>query len=60
LIITTNLNISALTNPETIKDKRIYSRILEICSPIIFTGENRRIEKMKEKSKLAYEILKKE
>ena len=59
LIITTNLNISALTNPETIKDKRIYSRILEICSPIIFTGENRRIEKMKEKSKLAYEILKK-
>ena len=60
LIITTNLNISALTNPETIKDKRIYSRILEICSHIIFTGENRRIEKMKEKSKLAYEILKKE
>lgn len=58
LIITTNLSISALTNPQTIKDKRIYSRILEICSPIIFTGENRRIEKMKEKSKLAYGILK--
>ncbi|MDO5714478.1 MAG: ATP-binding protein [Tissierellia bacterium] len=58
LIITTNLNISALTNPESTKDKRIYSRILEICSPIIFTGGNRRINKMKEKSKLAYELLK--
>ena len=58
LIITTNLNISSLTNPESTKDKRIYSRILEICSPIIFTGGNRRINKMKEKSKLAYELLK--
>lgn len=58
LIITTNLNISALTNPQSTKDKRIYSRILEICSPIIFTGGNRRINKMKEKSKLAYDLLK--
>mgnify|MGYP003771888693 FL=1 len=58
LIITTNLNISQLTNPKGIREKRIYSRILEIASPIIFTGKNRRIEKMKEKSRQTYQLLK--
>ena len=58
LIITTNLNISQLTNPIGVREKRIYSRILEMASPIIFTGKNRRIKKMKDKSNLIYELLK--
>lgn len=58
LIITTNLNISQLTNPESTKDKRIYSRILEMCTPIIFVGTNRRINKMKQKSKNTMQLLK--
>lgn len=58
LIITTNLNISQLTNPIGVREKRIYSRILEMASPIIFTGKNRRIKKMKDKSNFTYKLLK--
>lgn len=57
LIITTNLNLSSFTNPNSTKEKRIYSRILEMCSPLIFTGENRRLKQMKEKARQVRELL---
>lgn len=42
MLITTNLDIKQLKNPESIEEKRIYSRILQVCAPIAFKGENLR------------------
>lgn len=42
LIITTNLSLEKLKNPEDIENKRIYDRILERCFPVEVAGSNRR------------------
>ena len=38
LIITTNLAISQLRNPEDVAHARIYSRVLEMCTPVHVPG----------------------
>jgi DNA replication protein DnaC len=45
LIITTNLTLEQLENPEKIEHKRIYDRILEKCTPMAFDGVNMRNKK---------------
>ena len=45
LIVTTNLPLSALTKPENMNYQRIYDRVLELCTPLYFGGENRRRQK---------------
>ncbi len=57
IILTTNLSMAQLTAPSNLKEQRIYSRILEMAVPILFTGENRRLTKMKEKAKQLNSIL---
>lgn len=42
LIVTTNLTLEELQNPEDTAHARIYDRLLEMCSPLCFTGENLR------------------
>ena len=42
LIITTNLTIGEIRNPENVADARIYSRVLEMCTPIHVGGGDRR------------------
>ena len=42
MIITTNLSIDKIKNPEDIENMRIYDRILERCFPLEVTGGNRR------------------
>lgn len=42
LIITTNLTISELRNPDDVPHARIYSRILEMCTPVNISGGDRR------------------
>lgn len=42
LIITTNLELSEMSNTDDFRYKRIYERILEICQPIEFKGANLR------------------
>lgn len=42
LIITTNLTISQLRNPEDVAHARIYSRVLEMCTPVHVPGHDRR------------------
>ena len=42
LIVTTNLTLDDLHNPEDTAHSRIYDRLLEMCSPLCFTGENLR------------------
>ena len=45
LIVTTNLPLSALTKPKNMDYQRIYDRVLELCTPLYFGGENRRRQK---------------
>lgn len=45
VIITTNLSLTELKHPSDTAHKRIYDRILEMCVPIRFNGENMRSSK---------------
>ncbi|MCD8122483.1 MAG: ATP-binding protein [Clostridiales bacterium] len=42
LIVTTNLSIFTLKHPEDTAHKRIYDRVLSMCVPVSFIGENHR------------------
>ena len=42
VIITTNLTMEELRQPEDVAHARIYSRVLEMCTPVQVTGEDRR------------------
>lgn len=42
LIITTNLLINDLRNPQDVAHARIYSRVLEMCTPVQVYGADRR------------------
>ena len=55
LIVTTNLTLEELQHPEDTAHARIYDRLLEMCCPLFFTGENirkstaqRKMEQLKE------------
>ena len=49
LIVTTNLTIAEIKNPIDTANKRIYDRVLEMCVPVKFDGENFRQQKATEK-----------
>lgn len=40
LIVTTNLSLHELQNPQDTPRARIYDRLLAMCAPILFSGEN--------------------
>ena len=49
LIVTTNLTLTELQNPQDTPHARIYDRLLEMCAPVCFSGENfRRDERTKQ------------
>ena len=41
-IITTNLSLNTLQNPEDLVHQRIYDRVLEMCIPVQFHGKSLR------------------
>ena len=49
LIVTTNLTLEELRNPEDTAHARIYDRLTEMCSPVCITGENFRKAKAQAK-----------
>ena len=49
LIVTTNLTLEDLQHPEDTAHARIYDRLIEMCSPVRFTGENFRRTTAQEK-----------
>ena len=57
LVVTTNLTLDALKHPDDLAHARIYDRILEICAPILFGGENLRVEKANEMKTAARNLL---
>ena len=42
LIVTTNLTLTDLKNPQDTAHARIYDRLLELCTPIAYTGPSMR------------------
>ena len=46
-----------LKHPDDLAHARIYDRILEICAPILFGGENLRVEKANETKTAARSLL---
>lgn len=59
LIVTTNLTPAQLKEPNTIEQKRIYERVLEMCGgmPIRIDGNSKRGEIAKQKREIAKAIL---
>lgn len=57
MIITTNLSLKDLRAQEGLRYKRIYDRVLQMCVPMLFTGESRRVEIRKEKANVLREIV---
>lgn len=43
-IITTNIQLDILGNPQDLEHARIYDRIMERCMPVFFGGKNYRFE----------------
>ena len=57
LIVTTNLTLEELRNPEDTAHARIYDRLTEMCSPICITGENFRKAKAQAKMEQLKKLL---
>ena len=49
LIVTTNLTLQELKNPPDLAHRRIYSRLLEMCTPLKINGQNVRQLRAEEK-----------
>ena len=56
-IITTNLQLDALKNPQDVEHARIYDRIMERCMPVYFGGRNYRSELGQENRDAAKKVL---
>ena len=56
VIITTNLTLSEIRNPADVAHARIYSRILEMCTPVYIGGSDRRKEIGNSKQKTVKEV----
>jgi DNA replication protein DnaC len=57
LIVTTNLAISEIREAQDEAHDRIFSRLLEMCTPIQIQGNDRRVTISKEKHELTEEVL---
>ena len=57
LIVTTNLTLQELKNPDSLAKARIYDRVLERCVPIRINNRNIRQENAQENLERAKELL---
>lgn len=57
LIVTTNLTMQQLAEPQDMAHKRIYDRVLEMCVPLEFRGKNMREELAMRKMDKARQLL---
>lgn len=57
LIITTNLSLKEMKEPQSISGKRIFDRIWEMCSPVEIKGESIRKQIAKQKKAQLREML---
>lgn len=57
LIVTTNLSLQELKNPQDMAHRRIYDRVLEMCVPVNFGDDGRRAGYAQQKRDRAVELL---
>ena len=57
MIVTTNIPLSVMQKASALDERRIYDRVLEVCVPIQFNGENFRKGNAAENVKRAAKIL---
>ena len=57
LIVTTNLTLEELQNPEDTAHARIYDRLTEMCTPVCITGGNFRKARAREKMERLKKLL---
>ena len=58
MVITTNLDLTEMQTCTDIRSRRIYERIFEICYPVKFKGQSRRIDIASDRFKEMEEFLK--
>ena len=56
LIITTNLSLTDMENPEDQTHQRIYDRLLAMCTPVFFYGKSHRVQDRERKYRECKEI----
>ena len=56
LIITTNLSLTDMENPEDQTHQRIYDRLLAMCTPVFFDGKSHRVQDRERKYRECKEI----
>lgn len=57
LIVTTNLTLDEIGNPQQMEYKRVFDRIVEMCQPVHVSSEGRRMAIARKKSEKTREIL---
>jgi len=57
LIVTTNLSLDEIQNPQQMEYKRVFDRIIEMCQPVHVSAEGRRKAIARQKSEKARQIL---
>lgn len=57
MIITTNTPLHALKNATETEDRRIYDRLLTVCAPVEFKGENHRKARAADTTRIAANLL---
>ena len=55
-IVTTNLTLQEMQNEEQMVLKRIYDRVLDVCRPVVFLGENFRANGRKNQLEMVQEL----
>lgn len=57
LIVTTNLTLEEIKNPESMEYQRVFDRIIEMCTPLHVSADGRRMSIARDKSADARRIL---
>lgn len=57
MILTTNLTMEQMRDPETIEYQRIYDRIFKVCYPVHMSGSSMRMQEARDRYKNMQEII---
>lgn len=57
LIVTTNLTLEEIGSPPSLEYKRVFDRIVEMCQPVLVSGEGRRKAIARKKGERARDLL---
>lgn len=57
MVITTNLTLQQMKEPQTMAEHRIFDRVIEMCVPVCFEGESLRREKAAENMRFYRDLM---